>query len=398
MGRHGTGRPAPSRGWVTADAGRGGRIGPVDHPCRVAITVEQCWHRVPGGTATSILGTIRALAQRGDVDLVGVAARHAEPPPAPFVPDLPVRHLPLPRLALYESWHALRWPPVERATGPVDVVHATAVALPPTRAPLVVTVHDLAFLADPGQATRHGLRFFRRGLELARRHARLVLVPSETTAAACRDAGFDPERLRIVPWGTDAASVSDDDVAATRRRLGLTRPYILFVGTIEPRKNLGGLIGAVARLAGREVDLVVVGPDGWNEDLDARLGGLDGTGIGVHRLGFQPPDALPALYAGAAAFCYPSLSEGFGMPVLDAMAHGAPVVTSLGTATAEVAGDAGLLVDPHDVAAIGDALARVLDDPALADELRERGRIRAAGYTWDRTADLTARAYREVVS
>ena len=183
-----------------------------------------------------------------------------------------------------------------------------------------------------------------------------------------------------------------------RRRLGLTRPYVLFVGTIEPRKNLGGLIGAVARLAGREVDLVVVGPDGWNEDLDARLGGLDGTGIGVHRLGFQPPDALPALYAGAAAFCYPSLSEGFGMPVLDAMAHGAPVVTSLGTATAEVAGDAGLLVDPHDVAAIGDALARVLDDPALADGLRERGRIRAADYTWDRTADLTARAYREVVS
>jgi glycosyltransferase involved in cell wall biosynthesis len=171
----------------------------------------------------------------------------------------------------------------------------------------------------------------------------------------------------------------------------------LFVGTIEPRKNLAGVIGAMARLAGRDVDLVLVGPDGWNEDLDARLAALAGTGIAVHRLGFQAPEVLPALYAGAAAFCFPSLREGFGMPVLDAMAQGAPVVTSTGTATAEVAGDAGLLVEPTDHGAIAAALGEVLDDPALADRLRDRGRARAREFTWARTAQLTVAAYDEVI-
>ncbi len=357
--------------------------------------MEQCWHRVPGGTATSILGTIEALRRRSDVDLVGVSARHGAAAPEPFRPSLVVRQLPLPRLALYEAWHGLRWPPVERATGPVDVVHATAVAVPPTRAPLVMTIHDLAFLADPTLVTRHGNRFFRRGTELARRHARLVLVPSEATAAECRLAGFDGDRLRVVPWGVDATTVEPDAVDAVRARHGLHRPYVLFVGTIEPRKNLAGVIGAVAGLAGREVDLVVVGPDGWNEDLDAKLAALDGTGIGVRRLGFLPPAELRPLYAGAAVFCFPSHREGFGMPVLDAMAHGAPVVTSAGTATEEVAGAAGLLVDPHDTAAITDALSLVLDDPEQAEKMRRAGRERAAGFTWERTAALTAAAYAE---
>ena len=168
----------------------------MDAAIRVAVTVEQSWHRVPGGTATSILSTLGALAGQPDLELVGVAARHADAPPVDLVPPIPVQHLPLPRLALYESWHALGWPKVERATGPVDVVHATAVAIPPTDAPLVVTVHDLAFLADPTQPTRHGLRFFRRGTELARRRARLILVPSEATAAECR--AVDPEADVVV--------------------------------------------------------------------------------------------------------------------------------------------------------------------------------------------------------
>ena len=362
----------------------------------MAVTVEQCWHRVPGGTATSILGSLEALRRRDDLELVGVAARHGDAAPAAFTPPVEVRHLALPRLALYESWHGLRWPPVERATGPVDVVHATAIAVPPSRAPLVMTIHDLAFLADASLATKHGNRFFRRGTELARRHAQLVLVPSEATATECRDAGFNPDRLRVVPWGTTPVDVAETDVRAVLARFGLRRPYVLFVGTIEPRKNLAGLLGAMARLAGREVDLVLVGPDGWNEDLDAKVRVLDGSGIGVHRLGFLAPADLSPLYAGAAAFCFPSLKEGFGMPVLDAMAHGTPVVTSADTATAEVAGDAGLLVDPLDHEAIGLALARVLDEPALAADLRARGRARATTYTWDRTAALTAAAYAEV--
>lgn len=370
----------------------------VDENLRVAVTVEQCWHRVPGGTATSTLGFLGALATSGEVQPVGVAARHASPPPGPFVPPVPVRHLPLPRLALYETWHGLRWPKVERATGPVDVVHGTAVAVPASDAPLVMTIHDLAFLVDPTQATRHGNRFFRRGMELARRHAERVMVPSEATAAECREAGFDPEVLRVVPWGVDVASVTEADVAAARSSHGLERPFVLFVGTVEPRKNLAAVVGAMEVVASehRDVDLVLVGPDGWNEDLAERLAPLDAAGVTVHRLGFVPMTELPALYAACAAFCFPSLREGFGLPVLEAMAHGAPVVTSIGTATAEVGGDLALLVDPRDHEAVGRALLRFLDDPALADERRRRGRQHAAAYTWEAAGSAIAAVYREV--
>jgi glycosyltransferase involved in cell wall biosynthesis len=363
---------------------------------RVAMTVEQCWHRVPGGTATATLGTIDALVERDEVDLVGVAARHREPPPNAFRPSIEVCQLPLPRLALYEAWHGLRWPPVERATGPVDVVHATAVAIPPCRAPLVVTIHDLAFLADASHATRHGNRFFRRGTDLARRCARLVLVPSDATAEECRRAGFAEDRLRVVPWGVTARRVTEQEVADTRQRLGLDRPYVLFVGTIEPRKNLAGVVGAMGKITQDDVDLVLVGPDGWNEDLGALVAALEGTGVRVHRLGFQPPDALGPLFAGAAVFCFPSLREGFGLPVLEAMAHGTPVVTSGVSATAEVAGSAALLVDPLDTDEIAAALDRILGDTALAADLRTRGRARAAEFTWARTAELTVAAYAEV--
>jgi glycosyltransferase involved in cell wall biosynthesis len=360
---------------------------------RVAVTLEQCWHRVPGGTAVATLEQVGALAERDDLEIVGVSARHGQVPPEPFRPPVPVRALPLPRPALYEAWHRLRRPRVEMATGPVDVVHATAVAIPPKTVPLVVTIHDLAFLADRSQATAHGNRFFRRGTDLARRHADVVLCPSQATIDECLAAGFDADRLRLVPWGVHVRPAGEDDVERARSRYGLVKPYVLFNGTIEPRKNLGALMTAFAALQGHDVDLAVVGPDGWNEDLGALTAPL---GDRVKPLGFLPRADLEALMAGAEVFCYPSLREGFGLPVLEAMAQGTAVVTSLGTATEEVAGDAALLVDPHDPATITEALDRLLGDPDLAAELGRRGRERADGFTWRRTADLTAAAYAEV--
>jgi glycosyltransferase involved in cell wall biosynthesis len=359
---------------------------------RVAVTVEQFWHVVPGGIATATVELLRALSDRGDLDLVGVSARHRDPPPTGFRHPVPVRQLPLPRRLLYESWQWLRTPAVERATGPVDVVHDAGYVVPPSRAPLVATVHDLLFLAYPEHYTWHSRAVLRRGVALARRHARLVICPSTATMDACRAVGIEADRLRLVPWGVDVRPVEGSRAARIRDRYGLRRPYVLFCGTLEPRKNLPRVLDAFRRIARPDLDLVLAGPRGWKEDLTDGVASSQGR---IRPLGFVPPDDLGALYAGAAAFVYPSLAEGFGLPILEAMAYGAPVVTSQGTATEEVAGDAALLVDPLDVDSIAGALERILDDDRLAGTLRGAARARVARFSWRRSAELVAAVYAE---
>jgi len=364
-------------------------------PLRVAVTLEQCWHRVPGGVASSALDATRALQHHPDLDLVGVSARHLGPPDEPWVPPIPVRSLPLPRRALYDSWHRLRRPAVERATGPVDVVYVTGMAVPPPSVPLVVTVHDLAFLDDPGHSTARGIRFFTRAVELARQDARLVCCPSQDTIDACLAYGFDPGRLRLVPWGVDATRVAAGEVERVRATYRLDQPFVLWTGTVEPRKNLPTLLDAFRRLDRHGLELVLVGPKGWNEDLRSHLGTAAGR---VRTLGFVPEEDKRALYAAASVFCLPSRQEGFGLPVLEAMAQGAPVVTSAGTATAEVAGDAARLVDPADADALATALADVLDDPAEAARMAAASLQRVTAFPWSRTGDLLASAFAEAVS
>ncbi len=356
---------------------------------RIALTIEQCWHDVPGGTAVAALGMARGVTSTGEAEVVGVSASHRGPPPDPWAPQFEVRSLPLPRIALYESWHRLRAPKVERATGEVDVVHATAFPMPPRSAPVVLTIHDLAWLEDPSHFTARGLSFFRRGLDLALRDADLVTCPSEATRADCIRHGFAPEKVRVVPLGVERGEATPEQVAEVRRRYRLERPYVLWAGTIEPRKNLGGVVAAYRRLE-EDMDLALVGPKGWNEDLDARLGEDRAR---VHVLGFVPAGDLPALYAGASVFCFPSFMEGFGFPVLEAMAQGTPVVTSAGTSTEELAERAGVLVDPRDPDAIAAGMAAAM---ARRQELAEAGRRRAESYTWERTGRLLVDAYREV--
>jgi glycosyltransferase involved in cell wall biosynthesis len=361
---------------------------------RVALTLEQSWHRVPGGTAVAALGMAGALAARDDVTVVGVAAKHRSPPPEAWRPPVPVEHLPLPRPALYESWHRLRRPRVERATGPVDLIHATTMAMPPRSSPVVMTIHDLAFVHEAGHFTTRGLRFFRKGLDLALAEADHIVCPSEATARDCVDAGFEFERVTVVPLGVVVSPASTDQIAQVRRRHGLEAPYILWTGTIEPRKNLPRLLEAY-RALDTDRTLALVGPQGWNEDLGPLIEGLGGR---VRTLGFVPHAELGSLYAGADAFCFPSLLEGFGFPVLEAMAQGTPVVTSKGTSTEEIAGDAGILVDPLDAASIAAGMKTALEDRAVADKLAEAGRRRAAGFTWERCGQGLADVYRGVLS
>ena len=358
---------------------------------RVAVTLEQCWHRVPGGTAVAAIGMARALDRSPRAEPIGVAARHARPAPREWTPPVRVEHLGLPRLALYESWHRLRRPRVETATGPVDVVHATSFAIPPRSTSLVVTVHDLAFIHEPGHFTKRGLSFFRRGMELTKQAADVIHCPSTATADDCIANGFDGNKIKVIPLGIETRSPSASEIDEVREEWQIEGPYVLWTGTREPRKNLRGLLDAWRIAARKDERLVLVGPPGWGEDIEP----LIREAGRVSALGFVDRDTLRALYAGASAFCWPSLREGFGFPVLEAMAQGCPVITSRGTSTEEVVGDAGVLVEPKDPNEIARALVEVLDGHGVAEDLSRRGRARASTFTWERTADLLCDAYTE---
>jgi glycosyltransferase involved in cell wall biosynthesis len=361
---------------------------------RVAVTLEQCWHRVPGGTAVAARAMVAAVAALDDPpDLVGVAARHRVGDRPTIEPPLDdVRHLPLPRLALYEAWSRMSAPHIERAAGAVDLAHGTTIVPPAARAPIVVTVHDLAFVHEPAHFTAHGHRLFRRCLARIRERADLVLCSSTATMTDCADAGIRPDRLRLVLLGCDGpVEVTASAVAAAQARQRIERPYVLSVGTLEPRKNLRRLVAAFgeARAAGAlpaDAELLLVGPAGWGDGAPPAVDG-------VRLAGFVPDEDLAALYAGALVTCQPSVREGFGLPVLEAMAHGSGVVTSRGTSTEEVAGGAAVLVEPTDVHDIARGLA---DGVARRDALVIAGRARAAELTWTATAARVVEAYREV--
>lgn len=360
---------------------------------RVAVVLEQCWHRVPGGTAVSALRIAEAVEATGDVDQVGVAANHRHMPADPWVPTIPVRHLGIPRPLLYESWHRLRRPAVESATGSVDVIHATGMAVPPRSVPLLVTVNDLAWLHRPGQFTRRGVHFFRRSFELTRREADLVVCPSQATADDVAAAGLESDRIRVVPLGVTSTVTSADEVERVRRAWRLDRAYVLWVGTVEPRKNLPTLVQAFIRLGRPDLDLVLVGPEGWHDALPPIP---EQQRSRVRVLGFVPEPDLAPLYAGAEVFCYPSLLEGFGLPVIEAMAQGTPVVTSVGTATEEVVGGGGVLVDPRQVDAVEGGLRDLLEDPIRRAECSRVARDVAGGFTWERTASELVALYKEL--
>ncbi len=358
---------------------------------RVAYLLEQCWHPVPGGTAVAAVGLAQALADRPDIELVGLAARHRAPPSGYLQPPVPVTHSALPRSVLYEAWHRLGWPPIDRLAGRPDLVHASGGAVPVTAGPLIATIHDLSWRHRADWATRRGRRLAESWLNDARR-ADQVLCPSEATRRDLAAAGFDEGRLTVVPLGVEPSDVDPDRPAALRAARGLDGPFVLWVGTLEPRKNLPALVEAMQRIP--DVPLVVVGPTGWGADPEVILGRL---GDQAHFVGPVGEVDKQAWYAAADVFCYPSLLEGFGLPVAEAMAQGTPVVTAAGTATEEVAAGAALVVDPADPVALADAVTSVLADQGLSARLAEAGRRRAAELTWPAAARATVDVYREVL-
>ena len=295
----------------------------------------------------------------------------------------------------------------------VDLLHALAFVTPLlSPCPSVVTIYDLSFLLYPDSFKRFKRFYLGLFTRLSARRARRIIAISESTKRdVVRLLGVPPEKVEVVYCGIDEAfhplaPLSPQswgergEVDAFRSKRGLPERFILFVGTIEPRKNVTRLIEAFASLRPCDfanLKLVIGGAKGWfYQDVFARVEelGLEGE---VMFPGYIPVSELPLWYNAAELFVYPSLYEGFGLPLLEAMACGTPVVTANTSSLPEVVGEAGLTVDPLDVAGLAEAMRRVLDDEALRQEMRKRGLQRAKGFSWTKTAQETVQVYRRAM-
>jgi glycosyltransferase involved in cell wall biosynthesis len=365
----------------------------------VAFHTDQLFYRVPGGIGTYIRDLLPALSDADpSVEVTAFHARFDRPTP----PELaPFRSVELTRgiRALYPSWNAVGRPMLPPALGALDILHAPSPVTVPPPGPgqrLVVTVHDVAFRLFPQMYPPAWRTLFRTGLRRAARRADAVIAASRHTATdVVRLTRIDPQRIHVVPLAT-SLPLGHPDPEAALKRLKVPRPYVLFAGTLEPRKNLVRLVRAYRRVALRMPHgLVVAGPLGWRSHRLHRELAVPGPGR-VMLTGRVAPSDLDALYRGADAFCYPSLYEGFGLPVLEAMARGVPTLTSTTSSLPEVAGDAAVLVDPRSVRALAEALEGILTDREEAKRLGTMARDRAAGYTWDRTARMTLNVYEAI--
>lgn len=314
---------------------------------------------------------------------------YASPKPLPYSlpptpPNFSSRHLPFHDIWLARLWHRAQLPiPVELITGPLDVYHAPDFTLPPTGARTLLTVHDLSFVRDPESASP-GLRgYLATVVPRSVRRADHIITVSHATKADLVELYRTPEsKITVLYEGVDPIFKPTPN-PAIRAKYGLgSAPYILSISTIQPRKNYRRLIQAFAQLPA-EFNLVIAGSKGWLYDdifVEAEQPAVRGR---VRFVGFVPDDDLPGLYSEAAALAYPSLYEGFGLPLLEAMACGTPTLTSNASCLPEVAGGASLLVDPYSIESIAEGLKQVL---AGRDGWIVKGFARAAQFRWDDVA------------
>lgn len=370
---------------------------------KVALQVDQLFLNAPGGIGTYIRNLVPALANRDpSVEMTLFHSRFDFPePPEPWIREHPTHELRGRMRSLYLRWNVVGRPPLPAALAGADVVHVTnhaGVAPAGTRQRLVVTVHDLAFDVLPGAFPPRWRVVYRLGLRAAVRRADAIVTPSRTTAEdLLTRTAVDPSKLHVVPLAASlpAGKLDADDVLA---RLKIRGPYVLFVGTLEPRKNLVRLVRAYRRVAaeGFPHALVLAGPLGWHHESLMRELALQGPGE-IVMTGEISADELDAVYRAADVFAYPSLYEGFGLPVLEALVRGIPTVASNTSAVPEVSGDAALGVDPRSVRSIAQAISSLVSDVGLADRMAARARAQAQRFSWDETARLTLQVYERVL-
>ena len=370
---------------------------------RVAIGVDDLFGPVPGGGGQGrvIVHLVRELA---DIDQTTAYTLYSVRPigdlPTPLATLPPsVRFVQVPAFKpqfRYLTWHTLRQPYIERWIGPQDVVHATSPNVVPAvrSGRLVLTVHDLVWWRYPEGLTRWGRYFHRTGLTIAAREAAAIGADSEATrrdVLARLGPRIDPAKVHTILLGTTMCREADPTrIAEVKAAHGITGDYVLAIGTREPRKNHRRLLQAFRAMPQdirARTQLVVIGAAGWGiDDEDTQKDER------VVWTGYVPEDEMRALLSAATVFAYPSLFEGFGLPILEAMACDVPVVTSDTSSMPEVAGDAALLVDPRSVESVANALTRLLTEPALRRDLVARGRAQRARFSVRRMAQQ----YREL--
>ncbi len=370
---------------------------------RVTLLVDQLFFRAPGGIGTYIRNLAPAMAARDpSLQLALFHSRFASPEaPERWMREHWMEELPDTIKTLYPRWNLLARPALPPSLRSSEILHATnQVAVPPAGEGqrLVVTVHDLAFEYFPGLFPRTWRTLYKLGLRAAVRRADAILTPSRNTAEdVLSRTAVDPGKLHVVPLAASlpSGSLDAEEVLA---RLKVPAPYVLFVGTLEPRKNLLRLVRAYRRVAanGFPHALVLAGPLGWHPEALMRELALQGPGE-IAMTGPLSGEELDAVYRAADVFAYPSLYEGFGLPVLEAMARGVPTVASETSSVPEVAGDAAIGVNPRSVREIAQAIEALLSDVDLADKMAARGRARADRFSWDETARLTLDVYERVL-
>lgn len=358
---------------------------------RVIVDIRPLLEPRRSGVGTYTAEIAKTLVRRGAHDYALFANGRARvpadvPPPSSRVTR---RFSRWPNRLLNASFAFLGAPAVERLAGPADVLYLPNLNFVATGLPLVVTVHDLSFVRFPQFfSSKQRLWHAAVGTASLIRRARTVIAVSEHTRRDIIETFGVAEDLVVVAGpgvGPEFAPRTEEEKGLVRAKFSLRKPFFLFLGAIEPRKNIAGLIEAYERVDA-DLDLVIAGGKGWLYEDVFRRAARSPKRDRIRFIGYVDDADKPALYSAAAALVYPSFYEGFGMPPLEAMAAGTPVVASHVSSLGEVVGDAGLLVDPHDAGDIAAAMTAIIADPLLADELRKRGRARAAARTWDASA------------
>jgi glycosyltransferase involved in cell wall biosynthesis len=371
---------------------------------RIAIDIRPVL-RERTGVGTYVFQLLRALV-RADLEnrylLFSSSWKDRVPKVlGPFPPNFAVREFPVPVRILNSFWHRLRFPPVEFFVGEIDIAHSPHPLLLPARkrAKTIVTVHDLYFLKHPEWASGEVLTDYvpltRQSLE----KADAVVTVSEFTRKDCIECcGIASSKVHAIHSAVDESCfepASGQEITRVRERYDIPNDFILTVGALEPRKNFLRLIEAFHRVAKRHprLDLVIAGPPGSASDtIRVRIAALR-LEKSVRLTGYVSAREMRALYRASRMLAFPSLYEGFGFPLLEAMAAGAPVLSSNSTAIPEIAADAALLVDPESTDAIEAGMLRILEDPALAARLETKGMQRAREFSWESTATALLQLY-----